>query len=65
MQNSATALHALLSEGGRELQNIKFLAGSAPDGDGMCNEAAKVIKSAFDRGMPHEPPVTGKKKTKL
>lgn len=61
---SAT-LHGLLSGGGRELQNIKFLAGSAPTKEGMCAEAAKVIGSAIARGMPHNPPFTGMQKTKL
>ena len=61
----SSALHDLLSGGGRDLQNIKFLAGTNPTKEGMCAEATKVIKSAIDRGMPHTPPVTGVVKTKL
>jgi hypothetical protein len=58
-------LHDLLSEGGRELQNVKFLAGTSPTKEGVCKEATRVIKSAVDRGMPHNPPQTGMAKTKL
>jgi hypothetical protein len=58
-------LHSLLSSGGRELQNIKFLAGSSPTKEGMCAEAVKVIGSAIARGMPHNPPVTGRQKASL
>lgn len=61
---SAT-LHSLLSGEGRELQNIKFLAGSAPTKEGVCAEATKVIGSAIGRGMPHTPPTTGLQKVKL
>ena len=61
----ANALHALLSEGGRELQNIKFLPGTKPTKDGMCKEATRVIGSAMKRGLPHEPPHTGVEKSKL
>ncbi len=64
-ENGALALRTLLSEGGRELQNFKFLAGTSPDKDAMCAEAARVIGSAIKRGMPHEPPVTGIAKTRL
>lgn len=58
-------LHSLLSEGGRELHNVKFLAGAEPSDEGICKEAERVIASAINRGMPHNPPVTGLKKTKL
>lgn len=58
-------LHSLLSEGGRELANVKFLAGTAPTKEGMCAEATKVIKSAMSRDMPHSPPFTGRPKIKL
>ena len=58
-------LHGLLSGEGRELQNIKFLAGSAPTKEGMCAEAARVIGSAFSRSMPNNPPVAGLQKVKL
>ena len=61
----SSALHGLLSGEGRELQNIKFLAGSSPSKEGMCAEAARVIGLAIGRGMPHNPPVTGMQKTKL
>lgn len=61
----SSALHGLLSGEGRELQNIKFLAGSSPTKEGMCAEAAKVIGSAIGRGMPHNPPNTGLQKMKL
>lgn len=63
----ATALHALLSEDGRQLQNFKFLAGFEAEQceDDMCAEAAKVIRSAIDDGMPHSPPTTGKPKRQL
>lgn len=61
----SSALHGLLSGEGRELLNIKFLAGSAPTKEGMCEEAAKVIGSAISRGMPHNPPFTGMRKTRL
>lgn len=61
----STTLHDLLSGGGRELQNIKFLAGTNPTKEGMCTEATKVIKSAMDRDLPHTPPATGVSKTKL
>lgn len=58
-------LHSLLSGEGRELQNIKFLVGSAPTREGMCAEATRVIGLAIGRGMPHNPPSTGMQKTKL
>lgn len=61
----STGLHRLLSEGGRELHNVKFLAGTAPNEQGMCAEAERVIASAIGRGMPHTPPMTGLEKTKL
>lgn len=61
----SSGLHGLLSEGGRELHNIKFLAGTAPTDAGMCEEARRVIKSAIDRGMPHNPPNTGREKSTL
>lgn len=61
----STGLHQLLSEGGRELHNVKFLAGANPSEQGMCAEAEKVIASAIRRGMPHNPPMTGLGKTKL
>lgn len=64
-ETCSAALHDLLSDGGSELQNIKFLAGTDPTKEGMCAEATKVIKSAIDRGMPHSPPETGVSKTKL
>ena len=58
-------LHRLLSEGGRELHNVKFLAGANPSEEGICEEAERVIASAIGRGMPHNPPKTGMEKTKL
>lgn len=58
-------LHDLLSGEGRELQNVKFLPGTSPTKEGMCAEATRVIKASIDRGMPHEPPFTGRSKTKL
>jgi hypothetical protein len=61
----SSALHGLLSGEGRELQNIKFLAGSSPTKEGMCAEAARIIGSAISRGMPHNPPTTGMQKLKL
>lgn len=61
----SAGLHNLLSEGGRELHNIKFLAGTDPTGVGICSEAERVIKAAIDKGMPHNPPHSGKEKTKL
>lgn len=61
----SAGLHDLLSEGGRELHNVKFLAGTEPTEVGMCDEAQRVVASAIGRGMPHNPPKTGKKKTKL
>jgi hypothetical protein len=61
----SSGLHGLLSEGGRELHNIKFLAGTAPTDAGMCEEAKRVIKSAFGRDMPHNPPHTGREKSML
>ena len=61
----STGLHQLLSKGGRELHNVKFLAGTNPTEQGMCVEAERVIASAIDRGMPHNPPVTSLEKTKL
>ena len=64
-QNCSTSLHNLLSGDGRELQNIKFLAGSNPTENGMAAEATKVIRSAMDRGMPHNPPITGVEKSKI
>ena len=64
-ETCSTELHNLLSEGGRELQNIKFLPGLHPSEEGICAEAARVIKSAKARDMPHNPPKTGKEKTRL
>jgi hypothetical protein len=61
----SSSLHSLLSEGGRELHNIKFLAGTDPSEMGLCQEAERVIASAITRGMPHEPPRTGREKVKL
>lgn len=63
--DGAHNLHSLLSDEGRDLQNIKFLPGVEPTADGMCSEAHRVIQSAIRRGLPHEPPVTGVGKTKL
>ena len=61
----SNSLHSLLSSEGRELMNVKFLPGSAPTKEGMCEEAARVIKLALDRGMPHTPPNTNRLKVKL
>ncbi len=64
-QLCSSGLHDLLSEGGRELHNVKFLAGTDSTSEGMCEEARRVIKSAIDRGMPHNPPKTGREKTPM
>jgi hypothetical protein len=64
-ETSSAGLHQLLSEGGRELHNVKFLAGTNPSGEGVCRESQRVIASAIGRGMPHNPPATGLEKTKL
>lgn len=64
-ESCSSALNGLLSGEGRELQNIKLLAGSSPTKEGICAEAARVIGSAIGRGMPHNPPITGLQKTKL
>ncbi|MGB1235346.1 MAG: hypothetical protein ACPG5U_06420 [Planktomarina sp.] len=58
-------LHALLTENGRELQDVKFLRGTSPSPEGMCEEAKRVIDAAMTRGMPHNPPSTGLDKSKL
>ena len=58
-------LHRFMSRGGRELQNLKFIAGSSPTVEGVCKELTRVIKSAIDCGMPHNPPHTGLAKTRL
>ena len=65
--SGAIALRTLLSEGGRSLVNFKFLAGTGRDlcEDDMCAEAARVIRSALDDGMPHNPPTSGREKVKL
>ena len=62
---SSTELHDFLSEGGREPQSLKLLKGTAPTRDGICREAKRVIAAAIDRGMPHDPPHSGKEKIKL
>lgn len=61
----SASLHDLLSRGGRELHNIKFLAGTDATDVGICKEAKRVIGSAIDKGMPHNPPHSGKEKTRL
>jgi len=61
----SASLHDLLSRGGRELHNIKFLAGTDATDVGICKEAERVIGAAIDKGMPHNPPHSGKEKTKL
>lgn len=65
--SGSAALRALLSDGGRELVNFKFLAGTGRNlcEDDMCGEAARVIRSAIDDGMPHCPPTSGRDKVKL
>jgi hypothetical protein len=59
MTTCVEQLHALLSEDGREVRNFKFFLGSEPTADGVCLEAARVIKSARARGMVFEPPHSG------
>ena len=61
----STGLHDLLSTGGRELHNIKFLAGTNATHVGICKEAERVIGAAIDKGMLHSPPHSGKEKIKL
>jgi hypothetical protein len=61
----SASLHDLLSRGGRELHNTKFLAGTDATDVGICKEAERVIHAAIDKGMPHNPPHSGKQKTKL
>jgi len=61
----SASLHNLLSSGGRELHNIKFLAGTDSSESGICKEAGKVIGAAIEKGMLHNPPHSGKEKTKL
>lgn len=61
----SAGLHDLLSKGGRELHNIKFLAGTDANEAGICSEAERVIDAAIKNGMPHNPPHSGMEKTKL
>ncbi|MEL6582788.1 MAG: hypothetical protein AAFQ36_03055 [Pseudomonadota bacterium] len=64
-ESCSASLHDLLSEGGRELQNIKFLAGTDATSVGICKEAERVIRAALEEGMPHNPPHSGREKSKL
>lgn len=61
----STEIHTLLSGGGRELHNIKFLQGTDATKEGICAEATRVVKSAIQRDLPHNPPHTGLEKIKL
>ena len=60
----SASLHDLLSRDGRELHNIKFLAGTAPTHVGICQEAERVIGLAIEKGMVHNPPHSGREKSK-
>ncbi len=62
--NAMECLHSFLNEEGRELKNIKFIPGTARGltGDQMMDAACSAIKNAFARGLPDEPPETGKEK---
>lgn len=60
-----TDIQNILTKGGRELCKAGLTPGTAPTQNGACKEAARVIGSAIDRGMPHNPPVTGIRKTEL
>lgn len=61
MQSGAEQLRELLFGDGRELVNFKFLPGTRVGltADEMQGEAARVIRSAIDGGMFHQPPITG------
>lgn len=61
----SAGLHDLLSRDGRELHNIKFLPGSDPTHVGICQEAERVIGLAIENGMVHNPPHSGREKSKL
>ena len=67
MSNGASQLNALLFEEGRELVNFKFLPGNERGltADQMQGEAAKVIRSAMDKGPIHAPPMSGRTKRTL
>lgn len=61
MTNGATALTNILFEEGRELVNFKLLPGTRHNltADQMQGEAAKVIRSAIEKGPIHSPPMSG------
>jgi hypothetical protein len=62
--NEMECLHSFLNEGGRELKNVKFFPGTSRGltGDQMVSAACAAIRNAFARGLPDEPPMTGKVK---
>ena len=65
MTTCVEQLHALLSEDGREIQNFKFFLGTSPTAEGICTEAARVIKQLRSNGLMDNPPHTGVAKSPL
>jgi hypothetical protein len=55
-------LLSLLFEQGRELINIRFFPGTGRGltADQMCDAAANAIKSALDKGLVDNPPLSGR-----
>jgi hypothetical protein len=60
-------LHELLFGGGRELLNIKFMAGTARGltVDNVGAETASVLASALQRSDADEPPMSGSTKKSI
>jgi hypothetical protein len=60
-------LHALLFEGARELENVRFFPGSdrGLTAAQLRAEAAAMIAAALAGPMVDNPPVTGRQKTSI
>ncbi len=64
LDNEAESLHSFLSKDGRGLENFKFVPGTSrglTTGE-MLAEADRVVRNAFSRNLPDEPPHSGNKK---
>lgn len=67
MNATDNGLHSILFEEGRELENIKFFPGDdrGLSATSMCDEAAKVIRSAKAKGLVDNSPKTERKKVSI
>jgi len=65
--NRMEELHSFLTEGGRELVNVKFFPGTARglNNSQVAEEARAAFSRAFDGGLQDCPPMSGQEKASL